>query len=165
MQYVDLIYVFIKLAKKAPKSVGEQIYQTLITTRSFHGQNFVLPSYIELTSTNIPFSLRRSAAETACPARCLDMPSHQHHYVLLSHLYNCVINYLCTVFLYWSFHIIMNKKFEHNAPINVKPHLPPPGHRWGFVQLIVQRTHPRGNYFLQCPSLDALNTLGQCGDL
>ena len=36
---------------------------------------------------DIPFSLRRSAAGTACP----DMPSHQHHYVLLSHLYNCVI--------------------------------------------------------------------------
>ena len=42
-----------------------------------------------------------------------------------------------------------------NAPINVKPHLPPPGHRWGFLQLVVQRTHPRGNYFLQYPSLDA----------
>ena len=38
---------------------------------------------------------------------------------------------------------------------------PPPGHRWGFVQLVVQRTHPTGNYFLQCPSLDSPNTLGQ----
>ena len=49
--------------------------------------------------------------------------------------------------------------YNNNAPINVKPHLPPPRHRWGFVQLVVQRTHPRSNYFLQCPSLDAFNTL------
>ena len=42
---------------------------------------------------------------------------------------------------------------------------PPQGHRWGFVQLVVQKTHPTGNYFLQCPSLDSLNTLGQRGDL
>ena len=54
---------------------------------------------------------------------------------------------------------------SRNAPINVKPHLPPPGHRWGFVQLVVQRTHPRGNNFLQCPSLDVPNTLEQSGDL
>ena len=47
------------------------------STRSFHGQNFVyLP--VELTSTNIPFSLRQ----------CPDMLSHQHHYALLSHLCN-----------------------------------------------------------------------------
>ena len=32
-----------------------------------------------------------------------------------------------------------------NAPTNVKPYPPPPGHRWGFVQLVVQRTHPMGN--------------------
>ena len=52
-----------------------------------------------------------------------------------------------------------------NAPMNVKPHLPPPGHRWGFVQLVGQRTRPMGNYFLQCPPLDSPNTLGQRGDL
>ena len=52
-----------------------------------------------------------------------------------------------------------------NALINVKPHLPPPRHRWGFVQFVVQRTHPRGNCFLQYPSIDAPNTQGQCGDL
>ena len=48
------------------------------STRSFHGQNF----------TNIPFSQRQSTAGTACS----DMPSHQHHYALLSHPYNYVIN-------------------------------------------------------------------------
>ena len=35
----------------------------------------------------------------------------------------------------------------------------------GFVQLVVQKTHHRGNYVLQYPFLDASNTLRQCGDL
>ena len=34
-----------------------------------------------------------------------------------------------------------------NAPINAKPHTTPPGHRWGFAQLIIQKTHPSGKFF------------------
>ena len=30
----------------------------------------------------------------------------------------------------------------------LSPTSPPPGHRWGFVQLVIQRTYPRGNHFL-----------------
>ena len=60
---------------------------TATSTRSFHGQNFILPP----CRTDVykrSFSLRQSAAGIACS----DIPSHQHHYALLSHLYNCVIN-------------------------------------------------------------------------
>ena len=32
-----------------------------------------------------------------------------------------------------------------NAPINAKPHPTLPEHRWGFVQLIIQKTHPSEN--------------------
>jgi len=50
-----------------------------------------------------------------------------------------------------------------NAPINVQnTPLPPPGHKWGFAQFVVQIHTPGA--FLQCPSLDRTN-MGQCGGL
>jgi len=51
----------------------------------------------------------------------------------------------------------------NNSPINAKPHLSPPGHRWGFVQLRVQKTHP---FILkQCPTIDTIPHPGECGEL
>ena len=41
--------------------------------------------------------------------------------------------------------------YVHYAPINAKPHSPPPGEGWGFVTEGLQKTHPWGRNFWIIP--------------
>ena len=48
----------------------------------------------------------------------------------------------------------------HNAPINAKPHSPPPGERWGFATEGWQKMHPQGQNFRIIPHNPPYHSLG-----